>query len=419
MLPTCAKLLPTRCELELAKSGNKWQRDRMKVSVSKVMVRGERRFMVSWRPPGQARRRRFFAAKSAADAQANDLRGQLERAGVVWLALTAADRNSLLAAAEDAKRGGFTVQQAVNFFREHQGSPTIQLTLADAFGQFTAEKEAQRLSFKTLAALRSTVGRFIAGREAQKLAAVQRADVLEWLQNPEWGPRTFNSYLTSLKTFFKWAVAAEHLPKSPAENISKIKERQMPDLDVAPHILTNEQVTRLLAVTLETDKGLVPYVATCVFAGLRPEREAGRLAWSDIGQKEITVRGLHAKDRQRRQVEIHPTLKEWLAIGGDLPPVNLRRRFEAVREKAALIKREKVEGTRRLQITPTGWGQDCLRHTFASNLLPIVGAEKTIAQMGHGDYAMLFKHYRQIVSDETAKAFWNLTPAAVQSKGAK
>ena len=311
------------------------------------------------------------------------------------------------------------MQQAVSFYREHQGVPTLQLTLSDAFGQFSKEKESQRLSPKTISALRSNLGRFIAGREAQKLASVQRADVLEWLQNPEWGPRTFNSYLTSIKTFFLWAVSAEHLPKSPATTISKIRERQMPDLDVAPHILTNEQVAQLLAVTLETDKGLVPYVATCVFAGLRPEREAGRLAWPDIDGKEITVRGLHAKDRQRRQVEIHPTLAAWLAIGGDLPPVNLRRRFEAVREKAGLIKREAVEGTRRLQITATGWEQDCLRHTYASNLLPIAGAEKTIAQMGHGDYAMLFRHYRQARTEDQANEFWNLTPANVKPQGAK
>lgn len=376
--------------------------------------------MVSWKQPGCARQRRYFTSKTAADAQAGELRGQLERAGVVWLALSAADRNALIAAAEDAQRGGFTVRQAVDFYLEHQGTRTVQLTLGDAFSQFTKEKESQRLSPKTLVALRSNVGRFISGREAQKLSAVTRADVLEWAQNPEWGPRTFNSYLTSVKTFFRWAVAAEHLPKSPAATIGKIGARQMPDLDVAPHILTNDQVARLLAVTLETDKGLVPYVATCVFAGLRPEREAGRLAWSDIEGNEITVRGLHAKDRQRRQVENHPTLKEWLANGGDLPPLNLRRRFEAVREKAGLITREKVEGTRRLKITSTGWEQDCLRHTFASNLLPIVGAEKTIAQMGHGDYAMLFRHYRQARTEEAAKEFWALTPAAVKKgEGAK
>ena len=79
---------------------------------------------------------------------------------------------------------------------------------------------------------------------------------------------------------------------------------------------------------------------------------------------------------------IHPTLRAWLDLGGDLPPINLRRRFEVVREAAGLIRREKRVG-KRDKITPTGWVQDCLRHTFASNYLPEFGVEKTVeAQIG-------------------------------------
>src|SRR5581483_9282 len=128
----------------------------------------------------------------------------------------------------------------------------------------------------------------------------------------------------------------------------------------------------LLRATLERDSGLVPYVAVGLFGGLRPEREAGKLSRADVFNGSLRVRGLHAKDRQRRDVEIHPTLQAWLDLGGDMPPRNLRKRFERVRAAAGLIRiehatgrgegRKLVDGKLRRKIVNTGWAQDCLRH---------------------------------------------------------
>jgi len=82
--------------------------------------------------------------------------------------------------------------------------------------------------------------------------------------------------------------------------------------------------------------------------------------------------------------------------------------------RAGLIKRVAVEGKERKQIELTGWEQDCLRHTFASHYLPIYGADKTIEQLGHGDYAMLFTHYRKLISKDDAEKFWKeLTPEKI------
>lgn len=50
-----------------------------------------------------------------------------------------------------------------------------------------------------------------------------------------------------------------------------------------------------------------------------------------------------------------------------------------------------------------------MRYTSASNHLAAFGAEKTIAALGHGEYTMLFRYYRQIVSQEQAQAFWRLS----------
>ncbi|HWC61426.1 MAG TPA: hypothetical protein VHC44_17160 [Verrucomicrobiae bacterium] len=388
----------------------------MKISVRPVMVRGTRKWVVSWTPKGEKRKRLYFATKTAADTEAETMRGRQTRCGEVWVAMSASHRDEIVRLMEDAAREGFTIREAMDFYRANRSRVSTVVKIGDAYKTFLAEKEAALISKKSIKALKSNVGRFLKGRELLPLRSITRDDVLGYLRRPEWGPRTFNTYLISIKSFFHWCVKVEYLAKSPAANIDGINERRMPDLDVAPSILAIDQCEAVLRAALQYDSGLVPYIAVGLFAGLRPNREAAKLSRADVFNGAIRVLGLHAKDRQRRDVEIHPTLQAWLDLGGDLPPKNLRRRFERVRAAAGLIRLEKVENKERKKVIPTGWTQDCLRHTFASHYYGIFGAEKTVKQLGHGDYAMLFGHYRALVTQQQADAFWRLTPENVIAK---
>jgi integrase len=304
-----------------------------------------------------------------------------------------------------AYRGGYTIHQACECI-EKIGPGAFNTRTGEAYEKFILEKQQMRLATKTIQALKSNVGRFVDTRKLLPIARICRDDIVKWLLRPVWGPRTYNSYLTSIKTFFNWCVSAELMMKSPAASLNKIGKKQMPDLDEPPAVLHLEQCRRLLQAALISDPGLIPYVAVGIFGGLRPMKEAGKLLKEDIEKDILLVRGSSAKDRQRRHVEMHPTLKAWLDLGGDYQPKNLRRRFEALRARAGLIKLVSVPGKERKVIESTGWEQDCLRHTFASHYLPIFGGEKTIAQMGHGDYSMLFTHYRKLITKEEAEKFW-------------
>lgn len=379
------------------------------------MNNGELRWCVDYKPPGGPRKRVFFAKKKLAETHAATLRLQAEQSGAAWVALSAAERSELLAVASEVRGAGVTLREIWDAFKrsETNGDGPRGETLGDAFALFIKEQTAALLSRKTLAALRSNVGRFVTGRETALVASVSRSDVAEWVGRPEWSPRTSNSYLTSLTTFFRWCRRAGMVSEVASESVRKVGERRMPDIDDPPSVLSVPQTLALLQAVLTHDRGLVPYVSVGLFAGLRPEREAGRLKTDDVGPRGVLVRGQNAKSRQRRVVETHPTLSMWLAIGGDMPPRNLRRRFELVREAAGLISRERVPGSKRLRIHATGWGQDILRHTFASNALPIFGVDRTVEMLGHGNYAMLFAHYRALVAVEAARDFWALTPDAV------
>jgi hypothetical protein len=294
----------------------------MKISVGRTKLRGERVWVVSWKPSGEKRNRRYFDTKTAADTEAETLRSQQKRTGEVWLAMSAEQRDEVVRLVQDAAREDFRLREAFDYFRANRDLANRVVTLGDAFQKFIVEKEASLLSIDTRAALRSNVGRFVKGRELRPLRSIARDEVFSYLSRPEWGPRTFNTYLTSLNTFFIWCVNVELLMKSPSATINKIPERRMPDLDVAPAIIDLGQSETLLRATLQTDPGLIRYVAVGLFGGLRPEREAGKLQPGDIFNGFIRVRGLHAKDRQRRDVEIHPTLQAWLDLGGDSPLKN-------------------------------------------------------------------------------------------------
>lgn len=365
----------------------------MKVSVIPVDLRGEKRFMVSWKPAGGKRLRRYFKFKKDAQSHAASITDVKSGQGEIWMALTGPERAVLIGVWEAAKSRGVNLWDALNAFNPEQDCTK---RVQDAYTQFITEREAALPSKRTLAALKSNVGRFVKTCSHRTLSDVKRADVMTWLNGLK--PRTFNTYLTSLNTFFHWCVKLQYLKASPAAAIEKISESRMDDLDEEPAILSPCQSAALLAAARAIDPGLIPYIAVCLFAGLRPQRESAKLAWADIGDGEILVRGLNAKDRQRRHVPIHPALRLWLDQGGDLPPKNLRRRFTRVRSAVGLL---------------AAWKQDCMRHTFASCSLASFGAEKTIAALGHGDYSMLFGHYRALVSQERSRAFWSIHPALI------
>lgn len=386
----------------------------MKVTIRPGINHGARVWFVDYTLPGGQRKRPSFKTKALAEAHAADLNRQTRDAGVAWLSLGAAERSELIAVYGEVVGAGHTLRAVWDGFRTNLGrSGNRTKPAGEALAEFLAEQERALVSAKSLKAIKSNVGRFLKGRESSRLSDITRADVLEWLRNDHWGPRTFNTYRTSLHSFFLWSKKLGYLAEAPTATIDPIDERRMGDMDEPPAILSLRQSAALLAATLKVDKALVPYVTAGLFAGLRPEKEAAHAKLLNLTDGHIEVPGRTAKDRQRRFVEAHPTLQLWLDLGGEESPKNLRRRFEDVREAAGLIRRENVAGKTRPQIVPTGWAQDCLRHTFASHYLPVAGPEKTIAALGHGDYEMLFRHYRALVPRRTAELYWSLTPELV------
>ena len=58
------------------------------------------------------------------------------------------------------------------------------------------------------------------------------------------------------------------------------------------------------------------------------------------------------------------------------------------------------------------WPKDCLRHSYGSyHLAKFQHAGQTAEFMGHANPDMLYKHYRDVIKEQSdIDAFWQLTP---------
>ena len=143
---------------------------------------------------------------------------------------------------------------------------------------------------------------------------------------------------------------------------------------------------------------MVPYMALCLFAGIRPVGEMSRLDWKDIDFKrgEVFISEEASKTGDERIVTMTDTLVAWLIphrkAEGSI--YFTRTRFERIHKGA---------GVR--------WAKDCMRHTFGSYHLAMWdNMGRTMEQMGHTNARIFKNHYRRAVRQEDAKRFWSIRP---------
>jgi integrase len=172
----------------------------------------------------------------------------------------------------------------------------------------------------------------------------------------------------------------------------------------APSVLTVGQCASLLRAA-EAHKGglLVPYVAVCLFGGLRPF-EASRLPWAQVNlkDKEIRLEAKQTKTGTPRTVTIEPTLAKWLTAykGREFYPANWRKEFDAVREAAGI----------------TEWPHDVLRHTAISHHFRLHNSYGKAAEQFGNSEAIIKAHYQGRVTSDETKKFYALAPKGKAKK---
>ena len=263
---------------------------------------------------------------------------------------------------------------------------------------------------------------------------IQGSAIDAWLREQKWGPRTRNNIRTSIQTLFNFAVARRYLAKDHDElkAVALAKERAG-----AIEIYSPAEMQEILA---HAPKGLIPFLAIGAFAGIR-HAEIQRLHWKDIQLDHdlIEIRADNAKTASRRTVPIQPNLKAWLgdykeeeglvcpyatpsnAIQDLVATINKARKAERVKLNPEAGKRKKATkkgaaaAARKLDEKQDDWKfkwkHNALRHSFISYRVAEVKNVAEVSLEAGNSPQMIFKHYRELVRPEAAKAWFGLMPA--------
>ena len=353
--------------------------------------RGKPRWRVSVFINGR-RKQRYFKTQ----AEANQWIQELKSTGCVasfWAALSSQEQLDLVGAYRVAQQRSICLLEAsLNFSANAKQS---SITLPEAAQAYLAKKTSESLRQLSLQQIQWKLDLLIQAFGNKTPNTLSPTHLEQWFAERQWARSTIDGVIAKIGPFFTWCVREGYCNRNPCA----VVKRPMGD-DSPPSIFTPPETKKLLQAALSYDPGLIPYLAIGLFAGVRP-LEIERLTWLDISERYIEINAAKAKSRKRRLVSLSSNLKEWLAFGGNLPLTNKRKRLAQV-----------------LKLTGINWQPDIMRHSFASYHLALhQSADKTAFELGHRDSKMLIAHYRELVSFEAAKAYWNITPCKANQTG--
>jgi len=262
--------------------------------------------------------------------------------------------------------------------------------------------------------LRSRVTHFVKAVPNIRVTDVLPDHVEKYLANRNVSPNTKDANCRAISSFFTWCMKGKrHWCINNPCYVVEI-EGTPGDDDHEPVVLPVEDCERLLRAAEGYEKGkLVPFLALCMFGGLRPY-EAARLTWEQVNlvDKEIRLKGQQTKTGKGRIVEICRTLRTWL------------NRYKGVDE----IYRPAFKGELQQVRAGLGYGEptkenpdvkpwvpDVLRHTAISHYFRATGSYgRTAEQFGNSE-GIIKKHYQSRVSSKDTKRFYALRPMPAKS----
>lgn len=182
-------------------------------------------------------------------------------------------------------------------------------------------------------------------------------------------------------------------------------------------IFTPSEMTRLLALA---PAKLVPFLVLGGFAGLRTA-EMERLDWSkvDVAGGYITVDASIAKTNSRRLVPIAPNLTAWLAGCRKErgPVVELANVVNALTRLVTAMR--EAEAARGGNTAGFRWKHNALRHSFCSYRLAEVKNAAQVSLEAGNSPQMIFQHYRELVTEKEAGAWFAITPESAAAERAQ
>ena len=376
-------------------------------------------------------RRRYFITREDAAIFAEQMAAERKNRGREVLGLTGQQQQQALRALSLIKdhKLDVSLDEAVKGYIRHIAKTEQPLPIAELvqrFLQYKRNNPSRELSKRHIDDLRQCLDVFVSGRSAVSDAKgylkeiqglgdrmaheIGHREIESWLMALPHGRTTRSKYRTHLSSLFRYALNNGVIGTNPIDRVAKMGIEEPPK-----GILTPDQTRRLLA---NADPSIVPALALCSFAGLRPESDTCRLDWSDIHLLKETITD-HAGNKVKsyghvdirkskgpgaeRLVSITENLYEWLKrtrpASGSGPVFASYDRLNELIKAAA-----KSAGI-------THWPHDGMRHSFCSYHFAAFRNEAlTMALSGHRCVTTFRRHYCRPIPQKVAFEFWKITP---------
>ena len=225
-----------------------------------------------------------------------------------------------------------------------------------------------------------------------------------WLDDMEGSGRTKRNYLAVVAALFRFAIRRKYLPKDALEEVEAVQQAKEDTGEI--EIFTVAEMDEMLNAARPE---MIPWLAIAGYAGLR-SAEIQRLDWREINLKErhIEITASKAKTAARRLAPITDNLAAWLkpyakefgkvtsfeSWWNQIPNV-----VEAVNQQRGKSPAEKFV-----------WKHNALRHSFISYRLAAIKNAAEVALEAGNSPQMIFKHYRQLVTEAEAKKWFSIQP---------
>ena len=292
--------------------------------------------------------------------------------------------------------GSIPLSDAVRFYAANRADLFPTRSNVQAAAEFSVSLKRKGVSDIYVRNATASLKRFT-DAVSGNIADVTVTDINRFLDGlKKLGPVSKNGIRRNIVTLFVFAKKQGYLHpdrKTAAEQTESFKE---PETEIK--IFTPEEMESLL---LTAHARILPLIAIGGFAGIR-SAEVARLEWQDIkwDRGHIEIAGKKAKTAARRLVPLSDNLKAWLAPwrGETGPILTITDASGALGDTAVKAK------------IPGGWRQNALRHSYISYRVALTGdVARTSLEAGNSP-RMIFRHYREIVDDEAAKAWWSIHP---------
>ena len=383
------------------------------VKIYRVSNRGRSLFQVSYYRAGR-RERRTFSDKAEAKREAKTILCQLaSNATEADEAISATDIESLVAA-RSALNGiglplhlaveGFAgavrllgqpddsvaaLHRAVAFYVKHHPVGSVRVSLREMVERYQESRRRLGVSKVWLDTIRGKTSAMLKRFPPEKCELPSGREIVDWIEEIYSSPVTKNTTLKTIKAFAAWAVKEKLVG---CESISCMELWKVPASEV--EIYTPNELKQILSVAPALT---IPFLVLGAFGGLRTA-ETMRMDWSeiDLERGRLVVCASKAKTAARRVVPISENLKAWLKPHAkSAGPV-------------VLGSQGRLHSTLHAMESPLK--RNALRHSYISYRLAAINDTPRVALECGNSPQIIFKHYRELVAPEEAKAWFEIMP---------